>query len=56
MCSLKNLAMLKCESRTSLYAVHYFAVHYMQYTIILIMASLDTLFSCSVGQQAWLCS
>ena len=45
MWSLKRLAMLKCESRTSLHVVQFVLV-------ILRMASLDTLFLCSAGQQA----
>ena len=59
MCSLKSLAALKCESRTSLHAVQYkcqpgpvqiFSSYYFN------LAILDTLFLCSVGQKAWLCS
>ena len=51
--------MLKCESRTSLHAVQYKQQPgsvLMFFLIILRMANLDTLFLCSVGQQAWLCS
>ena len=44
--SLKGLVILKCGSRTSLHAVQ----------ISDIQASLDTLFLCFVGQQAWLFS
>ena len=50
MWSLKSLVMLKCESRTSPYASPYSVL------IVLEMASLDNLFLCSAGQQAWLCS
>ena len=47
--------MLKCESRTSLHAVQYRQPgSVLMFFIILEMGSLDTLFLCSVGQQAWL--
>ena len=53
MWSLKGLVMLKCESRTSLHAVQYDsqALFLCSALIILEMASLDTLFLCSAGQQ-----
>ena len=54
--SLKTLDMLKCESRTSLHAVQYNdsqALSWRFALIILRMASLDTLFLCSVGEQTW---
>ena len=59
MWSLKSLVMLKCENRTSLYSVQYkwrpgFVL--MFFFVTLEIASLDTLFLCSAGQQAWLCS
>ena len=52
--------MLKCETRTSIYAVQYkwqpgsvlMFCHYFRNAV----ASLDTLFLCSAGQQAWLYS
>ena len=45
---LKSLAMLKCESRTSLHVIQY----KRQSGSVLRMASLDTLFLCYVKQQA----
>ena len=57
--SLKSIVILKYESRGSLHAVQYkgqpgsvlmFCSYYFKND------SLDTLFLCSVGQQAWLCS
>ena len=52
--------MLKCEYRTSLHAVHYKrqlgSVLMFCVLIILGIANLDTLFFCSMGQQACLCS
>ena len=46
--------LLKCESRTSLHAVQY--KWQPGCSDVRLMASLDTLFLCSVGQQACLCS
>ena len=59
MWSLKSLVMFKCESRTSLHAVqHKWQSGFVDVLslFMLEMASLDTLFLCSAGQQAWLCS
>ena len=56
--SLKSLAMLKCESRTSQHAVQYSDTQTLFWCFVLIIlrkASVDNLFLCSVGQQAWLC-
>ena len=56
---IKKLSYVKCESRTSLHAVQYkwqSGSVLLFWLIILEMASLDTLFLCSVGQQAWLSS
>ena len=61
MWSLKSLAMFKCESS---YVLVYMqcnirdsqALFWCFVLVILRMASLDTLFFCSLGQQAWLCS
>ena len=57
--SLKRLAMLKSESGTRLHAAEYKSQLGLFWRFVIInlrMASLDTLFLCSVGQQAWLCS
>ena len=61
MWSLKSLAMFKCESSYVLVYMQYDirdsqALFWCFVLVILRMASLDTLFFCSVGQQAWLCS
>ena len=55
--SLKFLDMLKCENRSSLHAVQYNgsqALFWCFALFILRMASLDTLFLCSVGEDTWL--
>ena len=59
MWSIKSLAVLKCESRTSLHAVKYnlrpsFVLLFC--SCFLRMGSLGTLFLCSAGQQTWLCA
>ena len=56
---IKKLSYVKCESGTSLHAVQYKRQPgsvLLFWLIILEMASLDTLFLCTVGQQAWLSS
>ena len=49
--------MIKCETRTSLYTVKCkWQPGSVDVVIILEMPSLYTLFLCSAGEQAWLCS
>ena len=52
------MAVLKCESRTTLNAVNTSdrQALFCSVIIILKMVSLDTLFLCFTGQQAWPCS
>ena len=55
--SLKRLAMLKYENRTSIHTVRYSDRQALFWCIILIilkMNSLDSLFLCFAGQQVWL--
>ena len=59
MWSLKSLVMLGCQGRISLHAVQYkwrLGSVLMICSYYLRMPSLDLLFLCSMGQQAWLCS
>ena len=59
MWSLKSLVMLRFESGTSLHAInisHSQGLFWCSVLNILEMASVDTLFLCPAGQQAWLCS
>ena len=54
MWSLKSIAMIKCETRASAYAVQLSDSQalFRCSVIILEMVSLNTLFSCSAGEQA----
>ena len=57
--SLKSLVVLKCENELVYMQCNINdsqALFWCSDLIILEMASQDTLFLCSAGQQAWLCS
>ena len=56
--SLKNLVMLsvRVELVYMQYNISDSQALFWCFAIVLEMASIDTLFLCSAGQQAWLCS